>query len=93
MYNKSHHRQDGFFPFSRSHLHNEQGSLNEVLNTYKSFDLMKLFLFYNIMNLIDYEYIKGSFLFKRISMQRSFYIFMIKKIWIVQHAIILINYW
>jgi hypothetical protein len=31
------------------------------------------------MNLIDYEYIKGSFLFEIISMQRSFYIFMITK--------------
>jgi hypothetical protein len=49
MYNKSHHKQDGFFPFSRSHLHNGQGSLNEVLNTYKSFDLIKLSLFYNII--------------------------------------------
>jgi hypothetical protein len=34
MYNKSHHKQDGFFPFSGSHSHNGQGSLNEVLNTY-----------------------------------------------------------
>jgi hypothetical protein len=58
MYNKSHHKQDGIFAFSRSDLHNGQGTLNEVLNTYKSFDLMKLFLFYNIMNIIDYEYIK-----------------------------------
>jgi hypothetical protein len=49
MYNKSHHKQDGFFPLSKSHFYNGEGSLNEVLNTYKSFDLIKLCLFYNII--------------------------------------------
>ncbi len=41
----------------------------------------------NILNLIHHEYIQVSFLFNKHFMQRSFYIFMIKKNWIVKHAI------
>jgi hypothetical protein len=45
----------------------------------------------NIINLIHHEYIQVSFLFNKSFMQRSFYIFMIKKNWIVKHAIILVH--
>ncbi len=43
--NKLYNKQDGFF-FSRSYLHNGQGSPNEFLKTCKPFNLIKLCLFY-----------------------------------------------
>ncbi len=43
-----------------------------------------------ITNLINHEYIEGSLLFNKTTMQEFFYIFM-KKNWIVKHVIIPIN--
>jgi hypothetical protein len=46
MCNKLCNKQNGLFSFSMSYLHKKQGSPNEFKNTYKTFDLIKSFLFY-----------------------------------------------